>query len=230
MTAMCNTVNGKMVYTTNDTYVKAILDAGGLPLLIPACGHEEDYAELAEQLDGLLIPGGYDVNPLLYGEEAIPQTTYARQADDLFEYALIRKMAEWNKPILGICRGIQVINTAFGGTLYQDIPAQRPESGCHRQEGGIRYEPFHHVDLEPDSRMAAIFGTHTLQVNTYHHQALKDVAEGFRVSGRARDGIIEAFEHEKQYILAVQWHPECMYEVHPIFKKLFDDFIAKAAE
>jgi len=227
ITAMANADSG-IVYRCNQDYVHAILDAGGIPILLPACGGEVDYAALVDRMDGLLIPGGGDVAPMLYGEEAIAQVTYTRRADDTFEFALIRAAAAQGKPILGICRGIQVINAAFGGTLWQDIPSQFPSRLCHRQTGP-RYEPFHYVQLEPGSAMAALYGCLRLEVNSFHHQAVKDVAPGFRVSGRSSDGLIEAMEHESQYILGVQWHPEGMIREHPVQQALFRDFVAKAA-
>ena len=228
MTAMANEDCGK-VYRCNQTYVHAILNAGGIPVLLPSNGADEHYAALAEKLDGLLIPGGADVNPLLYGEEAVPQVTMARSADDTFEFAMIHAMAKLNKPILGICRGVQVINTAFGGTLWQDIPSQYETNICHRQSGP-RYEAFHYVNLEKGTRMADIFGLDKLAVNTYHHQAVKDVAEGFQVCGRANDGLIEAIEHKEKYIMGVQWHPECMVDVHKEYEPLFKDFIREASK
>lgn len=222
--------NGEMkVYRCNQSYVQAILDAGGIPVLLPSNGANEDYAELAAHLDGLLIPGGGDISTFLYGEEAIKQVTNMRSADDLFEFAVLRRMAELGKPILGICRGVQVINVAFGGTLYQDIPSQFPSNQCHHQSGP-RYEPFHYVELEEGSRLAKILGTSKLAVNTYHHQAVKDVAPSFRICAKAHDGLTEAIEHESKYILGVQWHPECMYDVHKEFAPIFHDFVAEAAK
>lgn len=228
MTAMANEDNGK-VYRCNQTYVHAILNAGGIPVLLPSNGADEDYAEIAERLDGLLVPGGADVSPLLYGEEAIPKVTMTRSADDTFEFTIIRKMAELGKPVLGICRGVQVINTAFGGNLWQDIPSQYETNICHQQRGP-RYEPFHYVELEKNTRLAKIFGCEKLAVNTFHHQAVKEVAEGFHVCGRAHDGLIEAIEHDEKYIIGVQWHPECMVDVHDEFKPLFLDFIREASK
>ena len=217
------------VYRCNQSYVHAILNAGGIPVLLPSNGADADYAELAEKLDGLLVPGGADVSTLLYGEEALQSVTNMKSANDTFEFAVIRKMAELGKPIIGICRGIQVINVAFGGTLYQDLPSQYPSKQQHYQKGP-RYEPFHHVELEKDSHLAEIFGCTELATNTYHHQAVKDVAPGFRAVAHARDGVIEAIEHESKYILGVQWHPEGMVDVHPEFKPFFEKFVEAAAK
>lgn len=229
MTAMPHEDASSKVFQTNQTYVNAILNAGGLPLLLPAKGSENDCLELAEHLDGLLVPGGADVSTLLYGEEALQPVTMMNSSNDRFEIALIRRMAELNKPIIGICRGIQVINVAFGGSLYQDIPSQIQTKQNHYQKGP-RYEPFHYVELEEGSKLADIFHCRTLAVNTFHHQSVKDVADGFRVTAKAHDGVIEAIEHKEKYILGVQWHPECMVDVHDEFIPFFDNFIQEAAK
>jgi len=229
MTAMFSDANGSRVYKINDTYVQAILDAGGIPMILPSCKNIEEYVQFADCLDGYLVPGGADVAPLLYGEEAKRPVVSVRRADDEFEFAMIRKMAEQNKPILGICRGCQVINVAFGGNLIQDIPSMLPDSNSHYQTAP-RHEAFHNVDLVEGSRLADIFGCTNLQINSFHHQAVRNAAPGFNVVGHARDGVIEAIEHESKYIIGVQWHPEGMYTVHEVFGNLFKDFVAAAAK
>ncbi len=196
-------------------------------MILPACNNIEDYLEFADQLDGYLVPGGADVAPILYGEEAKRPVVYVRQADDEYEIAMIRKMAEQNKPVLGICRGCQVINVAFGGNLVQDIPSMLPESNSHYQTAP-RHEAFHSVELLEGSRLASIFGCTQLRTNSFHHQSVRDAAPGFHIVGKAKDGVVEAIEHESKYIIGVQWHPEGMYTVHEEFCKLFNDFIAAA--
>lgn len=229
MTAMFSDANGSRVYKINDTYVQAIIDAGGIPMILPSCSSIEEYVQFADHLDGYLIPGGADVSTLLYGEEPVRPVVYVRRADDEFEFAMIRKMAKLNKPVLGICRGCQVINVAFGGNLYQDIPSQIPNSNSHYQTAP-RHEAFHNVDLVEGSRLAQIFGCTNLQTNSFHHQSVRDAAPGFNIVGKARDGVVEAIEHESKYILGVQWHPEGMYPVHEVFRKLFKDFVNEAAK
>ncbi len=229
MTAMFSDANGSRIYKIMESYVKAILNAGGTPVLLPSCGSPEEYAQFADKLDGYLVPGGQDISSLLYGEEPRRQVTFVRSADDEYEFALIRKMAEQNKPVLGICRGCQVINVAFGGTLYQDIPSQCPDSHGHYQTAP-RHEAYHSVELVGGSRLAKILDCDALCINSFHHQAVKDVAPNFHINANARDGIIEGIEHDEKYILGVQWHPEGMYEVHPQFKNIFDDFIREAAK
>ncbi len=228
MTIMCADVNGSKVYSIHEGYTKAILAAGGLPLYLPAVGSPEEYAELAAQhIDGYLVPGGADVAPLLYGEEPQRTVTYVNSFNDLYEKALILKMAELGKPVIGMCRGIQMINVAFGGTLWQDLPSQVPDSIGHLHRGPL-YEGYHTVNLAEGSRLSEIFGENKLYTNTTHHQAVKDPAPGFKVAATAPDGIIEAIEHESKYVFGVQWHPECMFEVHPVFAKYFEAFVEEA--
>lgn len=229
LTAIDTVMEDLEFYKTNKAYIDAILEAGGIPVEIPACGNPEELDRLADMLDGFLSPGGYDVAPLFYGEEPCRQVVFTRSMDDEFEFSLVKKMAQRGKPILGICRGLQVINVAFGGSLWQDIPSQLPESNGHLMKGP-RYESYHSVELEPGSRLAQIFGSETLQTNTFHHQAVKDLAPGFKASAHAKDGVVEGIEHESQYIVAVQWHPEGMFQVKPQFARIFQDFVAEAAK
>lgn len=228
MTAAYTAFNNLQVYKTNQTYVEAIIRAGGIPVMLPAALSAEECVHYAQILDGLLVPGGDDVSPYLYGEETMPQVTYLNRHMDLFEIELIRKMATANKPVLGICRGHQIINVAFGGTLYQDLDKQVPEHICHLQSSAIREEPFHKVSLEEHSRLASIFGQSAVETNTYHHQAVKDVAPSLKIVGRTSDGVVEAIESESQFIVGVQWHPEGMACRYPVFDKLFQAFIKEA--
>lgn len=217
------------IYKTTDTYVKAILQAGGLPLLLPTAAGPEECARLAELSDGLLIPGGVDMAPQYYGEEPREKVTCFDRELDSFEVALIRAAAAAQKPILAICRGIQVLNVAFGGSLYQDIPSQLPGAHGHYQDTASRSEPYHTVELTPGSRLAEILGAGELITNSYHHQALREVAPGFTISARAGDGVIEGIENGDGTIIGVQWHPECMQERYPRFLNLFTALVERAA-
>ena len=208
-------------YKTNDGYVHAVLRAGGIPLLIPAALPPEEAAALAGELDGILIPGGIDAAPQCYGEEPLARVTQMDRAMDGMELALIRRAAELGKPLLAICRGCQMLNIALGGTLWQDIPSQCPGALGHYQETADRSQPYHTVEILPGSRLAAVLGEGKVLTNSYHHQAVRELGKGLRVSARACDGIIEAVEGESLPILGVQWHPECMEERHPLFRRLF---------
>lgn len=223
LTAFFNT-DGPSIFKVNSSYVNAIIEAGGIPLIIPVTADINIGIRLAEQLDGLLVPGGQDIAPQLFNEEPVPQVSYHQKHEDLFEFALIKEMYSRRKPILGICRGEQVINVAFGGTLYQDIPSQTNATICHVQSSKIRAEGTHSISITEDSKLAEILGTTKIYVNSYHHQSVKEIAKGFKISAVAPDGIIEAIESEDGLIIAVQWHPEEMKRENH-FKEMFEKFI-----
>lgn len=225
MTAFLNEENGR-VHKISTSYIEAIIKAGATPLIIPVTENHNYIAQLVEKIDGLLVPGGQDVAPYLYGEEPAPQVTFARARDDIFEIELIKTVRQANKPILGICRGEQILNVAFGGSLYQDIPTMVKTSMGHVQSLAIRDEPMHFVDIKEGSALANLLGKTKVHVNTYHHQSVKDVAPGFVVVGTAKDGIIEAIESDDGRMIGVQWHPELMQKRADEFIKLFDGFIA----
>ena len=181
-------------------------------------------------IDGLLIPGGEDVNPLVYGEEPVMQVKYVNRTKDLFEIALVKEMMAQGKPVFGICRGHQVINVALGGTLVQDIPTQTDSKISHLQAMEIRSELTHSAKVEPGSILHKIFGRDTIQVNTYHHQSVKTPAPGMKVTAWAPDGMIEAMESEDGNVFSVQWHPECLYERYPEFAGLFRELMERAVK
>ena len=190
------------VHRTNTTYIKAIRDAGGIPLQLPTVSAEEEAREMLAAVDGLLLPGGPDMNPLLLGEEPLQ-----------------------GKPVFGICRGMQLMNTAFGGTLWQDIFAQDQASICHRQGKTMRRERTHTVITEEGSLMRKLLGGEKVPVNSYHHQAVKEAAPGFRATAWAADGIIEAIESEDRRMFGVQWHPEELQAEHREEAELFRYFL-----
>lgn len=225
ITCYQNTLDGQSYYTVGEKYIQAILDQGAMPVVIPANEDGSSISSYVELVDGLLIPGGEDVSPLQYGEEPHPSVVLTKQVKDSFETELILQMHRQGKPILGICRGMQIINVAFGGTLIQDIPSEPGEHIGHKQAMGIRSEATHTVKIEENSVLYPILGKQA-RVNSYHHQAVKRLASGFRAAARAQDGIIEAMESDDGRVFAVQWHPECLYERYTdfsgIFKRLVD--------
>ncbi|MBI3089208.1 MAG: gamma-glutamyl-gamma-aminobutyrate hydrolase family protein [Candidatus Tectomicrobia bacterium] len=213
-----------------EAYSHAIEAAGGAPWIIPATLAPELAAGYVAQLDGLVLTGsGSDIEPERYGEEPLPQFGYFIPSKAEFEVALIAAALERDLPLLGICGGLQVLNVAGGGSLYQDIGAQLPGALKHRQETPSRYSS-HRVKVEPGTRLAKIVGADRLRVNSTHHQAAKEVADGFIVCARADDGVIEAIEHaERPFVLAVQWHPEILAVHHdPYAQKLFAAFVSAA--
>ena len=192
-----------------NTYIKAVQRAGGVPMLIPATTDPDMLATILSRLDGLILTGGGDINPLYWNEEPIPQTGDTDPFRDRYDLTLVRLAADRQLPILGICRGMQLINVAFGGTLYQDIYAERKKKTIKHSQSLPRNYGSHYVFTQANSRARKLFGLKTL-VNSFHHQAIKDIAEGFEVSARSADGIIEAIESPDYPVYGVQWHPESM--------------------
>ena len=222
-----NIFNERM-YSQRITYPQAIEAAGGLPLLLPCLPSAEHAAQVVSLLDGLLVPGGADVEPSFYGEERLPECGSSLESDDVYDLALIREAARQGKPILAICRGMQLVNTAFGGTLYQDIPAQTGSALRHPMlEGGI--ENYHTAAIAEGSRLARILGAGEIRINSSHHQAVKMPAKGFTVTAKAPDGIVEAMESADGRILCVQWHPERMVDEER-FRHLFEMFVEQCTE
>lgn len=191
-------------------YYTSILKAGAVPLIIPPFDDYNILINLLDSLDGLLLTGGGDINPLFLHEEPIRELHGINPYRDRQELMITRLAANRQIPILGICRGIQVMNAAFGGTLYQDIHVQMEGTRIKHDQDLDRAYASHTVKIEKDSTLARIMKTDTLAVNSFHHQAVKEPAPGFRISARATDGVVEAIESsEFKSMLGVQWHPEC---------------------
>ena len=193
-----------------NTYVQAIIRAGGLPFIIPV-GIEEDVKQVVGMLDGLLLSGGNDINPMLFNEEPHTHLGEVSPSRDSCELELAREMLAADKPILGICRGLQILNVAVGGTVYQDLHQQNEGPLLQHAQKAPNTHASHFVQLTKGSMLEEIAGSERIQVNSYHHQSLKDVPPVFNVSGVASDGIVEAIERvDKQFVLGVQWHPELL--------------------
>ena len=192
-----------------------VMSGGALPVMIPSplgetARSDVDFADYAQWLDGLVLHGGSDVWPGSYGETPLQQRWSGDRNRDEYEIALVRAFVAAGKPVFGICRGLQLINVAFGGSLYQDIATQRPQSLLHR-DAEIYDLNFHDVQVEADSRLAAVLsGRASSKINSVHHQAVKDLARDFIVEARCPvDGMIEAIRHTgAAWVAAVQWHPE----------------------
>lgn len=193
-------------------YIDAVCAAGGIPVIIPILTDSLALAAILDKVDGVVMTGGEDVAPGFYGELPLPEMGDVNAPRDTFDLMLTRMSAREGKPILGICRGVQVINVAFGGTLWQDIPSQIPESTIqHRSKNDE--DPFHDVFIMKESRLATLTESGTIRINTFHHQAVKDVADGFVVTATAPDSVVEAIEcFEMGYrIIGVQFHPEKLF-------------------
>ena len=207
------------------TYFDAIVDAGGIPMFMPHNGGAEDAAKFAALCDGFLFAGGDDVDPKHYGEEIAFDNVETTPLRDDFELALVEVIKNDNRPILGICRGEQILNVAFGGSLYQHIDG-------HRQEelGRCNIRP---AKVAPDTFLRSLSEGEDIMVNSFHHQAVKQVAPGFIVSARAEDGTVEAIEPEvktDRFFLAVQWHPEFFYRTDKTAENIFKTFVEAAKE
>ncbi|MBN1673946.1 MAG: gamma-glutamyl-gamma-aminobutyrate hydrolase family protein [Kiritimatiellae bacterium] len=209
-------------------YPQAVERSGGAPLLLPWTGEGEVLASVMPAVDALLLSGGGDIVSLRYGEEPHPRTRYQDPVRDAAELALIGIALDRGLPILGICRGIQALNVALGGTLVQDVASE--VSGAVQHDTHERHPVLSHtVDIEPGSLLARILGATRTAVNSWHHQAVKALGKGLRVNARARDGVIEGVEADDgRPVLAVQCHPEASSREYPLFQKLFDWLVAEA--
>ena len=195
-----------------DGYIRSVLRAGGTPLIIPPYESEGSICNTLESVDGLLLTGGGDINPLFLNEEPLKNLGSINHRRDRQELLLVRLAADRQIPILGICRGIQIMNAALGGSLYQDIYSQHSSACIKHSQDLDRSYASHTIEVESGSLLSRIFnGESRLPVNSFHHQAIKEAAPGFRICARAVDGIAEAMEStEYKSMLGVQWHPECM--------------------
>lgn len=215
---------------TGANYVKAVRRAGGIPLVIPMTSDPSEIAKILETVDALVMTGGEDIVPARYGERSLPELQEVFPERDDFDIKLIRIAVQKGLPVLGICRGAQVMNVAFGGTLYQDIPSQLPDTFVKHQIGA-RNEVMHKIAIAEGTILHGILGDEA-GVNTSHHQAVKDVAPGFTVSAVSEDGVVEAIEKTgSRCVIGVQFHPEgFVANGNDSFLPLFDYFIRSARD
>jgi putative glutamine amidotransferase len=215
----------------NAAYVRAVTAAGGVPIVLsPLMGHSL-AARALDGVDGLVLTGGEDVDPAWYETAPHPRLNPPSRERDLFELALFAAARQRELPVLGICRGIQLVNVALGGTLYQDLPSEWRGTVDHDPQGA-RTDRSHDVRLEPGSLAAGALGSATVRVNSFHHQAVRDLAPKLVASGWSEDGLIEAVEgaEGQPWLLAVQWHPEEMHaDVGGPDLGLFRALVARAA-
>ncbi|HEV8411234.1 MAG TPA: gamma-glutamyl-gamma-aminobutyrate hydrolase family protein [Gemmatimonadaceae bacterium] len=190
-------------------YARSIEGAGLIPVIVPPLSDPTRVGEILDSAGGLLITGGEDVDPTRYGTAPHPKLGEINPARDATELALIEAARARKLPLLAICRGPQILNVAFGGTLYQDLPSERP-SDVNHNPSGERDVRTHDVHITPATRLADATGATAMRVNSYHHQAIDRLGYGLRVTAVAPDGVIEGVEGEDPswWILAVQWHPE----------------------
>lgn len=211
---------------SSESYLQAVCTAGGLPVLIPFMLDNAELAFLFSHLDGLLIPGGPDIDPKLYQGTSHPEVYGVDPERDRAEILLVQKAVESKKPFLGICRGIQVINVALGGKLFSHIPDQLPGALRHAWYPDIPRDYLAHtVKIDTDSRLYKILGSETVETNSLHHQGISQAGRGLKPVAWAPDGLIEAVELEEHpFGLGVQWHPENLQAL-PEMRTLFSAFI-----
>ncbi len=219
-------------WVMNQRYVHAVSAAGGVPVLVPLLAEEPaTLREIYERLDGVLVPGGVDVDPAYYREGRHPELGRLDPARDTTELVLTRWAVRDGKPFVGLCRGMQVLNVAFGGTLWQDLAAERPDSLKHDYfptAGWARDHLAHEVDVAIDSRLGEVIGAANVPVNSMHHQGIRGLGYGLKATAWSPDGLIEAAEAESGFAVGVQWHPEMFDIGSPSVGRLFAAFIDAA--
>ena len=226
--------NNHPAYAPHDVK-EAFIKLGAIPLIIAFPDDVSKVDQLAQDyvqlIDGLMLPGGPDVDPTFYGEEPHPKIGMTLYQKDRFEIALIKAALAADKPIFGICRGIQIMNVAMGGTLYQDLESQYPEMKIQHPQATLGQFATHHVELTAGSKLAKLYGQSTIKVNSRHHQAVKAVGKGLKVTAVAPDGVVEGMEStDTDLFLGVQWHPENMWQQEdPQQLVVFQDFLDRIA-
>ncbi len=205
------------------TYMEALRECGAIPVVLPLQVEPEDAFQILDKCDALLLTGGPDIAPERFGEAKKPTCGTVCEARDRLEEAVYYRALEKNMPILGICRGVQMINVFQGGTLYQDLPTETVSDLHH--SGEEPYDQIHHyVNLE--GMLRELLGACRIGVNSMHHQAVKDVGEGLEVLARADDGVVEAVRHkEKAFVWGVQWHPEWNFHASAYSPKIIKAFV-----
>lgn len=211
----------------NADYVNSVAAVGGVPVILPVVENYEAAEAQMRSVDGLLLSGGYDVNPLLYGEEPTEKQDFIYPEIDEHDINLINIACKMNKPILGICKGIQVLNVAFGGTLYQDL-SQMEECFIKHSQNSKRDMAGHTVEILKYTKLHDIFGD-SIITNSFHHQAVKEIAPNFIANAWSKDGVIEGIEMQREgFVMGVQWHPEGMVKKYPEMIKLFEALVDAA--
>lgn len=231
LTAFTESTLQKRRVNVSYNYIEAIVLAGGIPIVIPECCCTDMVNSYLERIDGLIISGGVDVSPYLYGENPLKEVTYFSVERDNFEIALVKGAIEKKIPVFGICRGIQIINVARGGTLYQDITLQTDSPLGHNPIEMPVDRLYHNVIVENGTVLRSLFNHRSFLVNSFHHQAIKVFGLDLYASAFSEDGIVEAIEmKDNRYVYGVQWHPEDLVHSYPDFIALFKHLVDLALE
>lgn len=210
----------------NEDYVDSVIQNGGVPYIIPFNEDPDVIRTQVTNIDGLILSGGHDVDPRLYGEESLAKIGEIWPQRDTFDLSLLKEAEKSHKPVLGICRGAQLINVVHGGSLYQDISYRDQLTFKHNQEHNPEIET-QTVALTQGSYLAKLFKKKQISVNSFHHQLIKKVGQNLKAVARAKDGVIEAVEDKQGMIIGVQWHPEMLHHSDSDMNILFADLIQK---
>ncbi|MFI3319110.1 MAG: gamma-glutamyl-gamma-aminobutyrate hydrolase family protein [Rikenellaceae bacterium] len=211
-------------------YLDAIRASGGVPIILPLKASAEDIMQLCQLCSGFLFTGGHDISPTLYGQESTGKCGAPCHERDELERTIFNYALEHDRPVLGICRGIQLINALLGGTLYQDLPSQKASDISHQMRPPYHL-PCHKVNIIDGSPLMELLGQNELAVNSYHHQAIRALAPPLQAIAISEDGLIEAvYMPGKRYIQAVQWHPEFNFSHEESSRKIVREFISKCYE
>lgn len=213
----------------NAAYISAVEDAGAVPFIIPVSNDLEKTKKLIDLCDGLLFPGGEDIDPGYYGENPHKNLGEIRPEVDKFLFHSLLYALEQRKPALGICKGMQMMVVATGGSLYQDIYSQREEETFLHCQSGRRTYGVHQVQIDKDSRLFQILETGQIATNSMHHQSVRTLGKGLRLSAHTEDGIVEAVESLDGRLIGVQWHPEEMVPESGAMKRLFKNLVQRAS-
>ena len=208
-------------------YIEGINKVGGLAVLLPGTLDDRVVSEYIERCDGFLLSGGADIDAKFFGERNLPFNGELSPYRDHMEIIITRKAVENNKPLFGICRGIQIMNVAMGGNIYQDISSQiKDRQLLKHEQDAPKWYPTHKIHIDRNSKLMQCLKSEEIEVNSFHHQAVKDVAHGFKVTASSEDGVIEAIEYTgHKFALGVQWHPEVMWQENNLFLNLFEEFV-----
>lgn len=217
----------KEKHTLGHDYIKSVEKAGGCPVILPVTDNKESLSAIISKLDGVLFTGGSDIDPQFYGEIPHRHLGEINPRRDKHEIELAKYVLYHTElPILGICRGIQLLNVVSGGSLYQNLATEKSKSIKHNLDNYPKHHPNQVIELKPGSKLFEIFAQEQIVVNSYHHQAVKQVGNNFEVTATARDGVVEAIEMKgNRFVVGVQWHPEAMVDHSKESRLLFEAFV-----
>jgi gamma-glutamyl-gamma-aminobutyrate hydrolase PuuD len=217
-----------VVFGQSRTYIDSVLQAGGTPVLLPLTADPGVLADVCDTLDGLLLAGGNDLSPSLYDQQPSTEEHDYSVLRDASEQIVLRTILEARKPILGICRGMQLLNVHFGGSLYQDIATNLPDAIDHNASTKLKtlVDLGHALEIAPGSKLAGIVGNEAIGANAHHHQAIDRLGDGIEAVAWASDSVVEAIEKaDYPYMIGIQAHPESLTEVEPRWQQLFTSFV-----